>query len=63
MKIETNLGMSYSFQLFAKLKNHMICLGTSVSKLDEKLPFDSAVKDYKFINDLINVLLKSLEEI
>ena len=63
MEIATNLGTSYSFQLFAKLKNHMICLGTSVYKLDEKAPFDSAVKNYKFIDDMINVLLKSLEEL
>lgn len=63
MEISTNLGTSYSFQLFVKLKKHMICLGTSVYKLDEKAPFDSAVKNYKFIDDMINVMVKSLEEI
>lgn len=63
MEISTNLGTSYSFQLFAKLKNHMVCLGTSVASLDEKQPFESAVKGYKFIDELINVLLKSLEEV
>ena len=40
----------------------MICLGTSVYKLDAKAPFDSAVKNYKFIDDMINILVKSLEE-
>ena len=63
MEIATNLGTSYSFQLFAKLKDHMVCLGTSVAELDASQPFDSAVKNYKFIDDMINVLLKSLEEV
>ena len=63
MEITTNLGKSYSLQIFVKLYKHMICFGTSVSNLDAKNPFESMVKNNPFINDLINVLIKSIDEI
>lgn len=63
MQISTNVGTSYSMQIFCKLAKHMICLGTSVAKLDEKQPFDSLMNNYQFINDMVNVLIKSIEEI
>lgn len=62
MEINTNLGKSYSLQIFVKLFKHMICFGTSVANLDEKNPFESIVKENLFVNDLINVLIKSIDE-
>ncbi len=63
MEISTNVGTSYSIQIFAKLARHMVCFGTSVAKLDVKKPFDSIMENYPFVNDMVNVLLKSIEEI
>lgn len=63
MQIKTNVGTSYSLQIFAKLAKHMVCLGTSVAKLDTSAPFDSLMSEYKFVNDMVNILLKSVEEV
>ena len=63
MQITTNVGTSYSLQIFAKLAKHMVCFGTSVAKIDTSAPFDSIMSKYKFVNDMVNVLLKSVEEI
>lgn len=62
MEINTNLGKSFSLQIFVKLFKHMICFGTSVSKLDKNNPFESIIKDNEFINDLVNILIKSISE-
>lgn len=62
MEITTNVGKSFSIQIFIKLMKNMICFGTSVQKLDVKNPFESALTNYPFVNDLINVLIKSIEE-
>ena len=62
MEITTNVGTSFSIQIFVKLLKNMICFGTSVPKLDVKNPFESAVKNYPYINELVNTLIKSIEE-
>ena len=63
MQIATNVGTSYSLQIFVKLARHMVCLGTSVAKIDTSMPFDSMIGEHKFVNEMINILLKSLEEV
>lgn len=61
MDVATNVGRSYSIQLFVKLDRNLVCFGTSVAKLDTSRPIESAVENYKFINDLVNVVIKSLD--
>ncbi len=63
MEIKTNIGKNYSLQIFVKLDRSLVCFGTSVSKLDLNNPFESTVKNNKFVDDLINVLIKSIDEI
>ena len=62
MEIKTNIGKNYSLQIFVKLDRNLVCFGTSVSKLDSANPFESIVKNNRFIDDLINVVIKSIEE-
>lgn len=61
MEIATNVGKSFSIQLFVKLERNLVCFGTSVAKLDTSRPLESAVENYKFVSDLINVVIKSLD--
>lgn len=63
MEIKTNLGISFSLQIFIKLKRNMVCFGTSVPTINTKDPFNSIVNSYPFINDLVNTLIKSIEEL
>lgn len=63
MEINTNIGKSYSFQIFVKLKNSLVCFGTSIPKIDLDRPFESTVEGNKFVEDLINVVIKSIEEV
>ena len=60
MEIATNVGKSFSIQLFVKLDRNLVCFGTSVARLDTSRPLESAVENYKFVADLINVVIKSL---
>lgn len=62
MEIRTNIGKNYSLQIFVKLNKNLVCFGTSVSKLLISEPFESIVKTNKFIDDLINIVIKSLGE-
>lgn len=61
MEITTNVGRSFSIQLFVKLERNLVCLGTSVPKLDTSRPLESAVQNYPFFADLINVVVKTLQ--
>ena len=61
MQIATNVGISYSIQLFVKLERNLVCFGTSVGSLDSSRPLESAVERNKFVGDLINVVIKSLK--
>jgi hypothetical protein len=63
MEIRTNIGKSYSLQIFVKLDRNLVCFGTSVSKIEIGNPFESIVTKNKFVDDLINILIKSLEEV
>lgn len=63
MEIRTNIGKNYSLQIFVKLDRNLTCFGTSVASLDINNPFEDIVKRYRYIDDLINVIIKSLEEI
>lgn len=60
MEIETNVGKSFSIQLFVKLERNLVCFGTSVSKLDTSRPIESAIENNNFVSELINVVIKSL---
>lgn len=60
MEIATNVGKSFSIQLFVKLDRNLVCFGTSVARLDTSRPLESAVENYKFVAELINVVIKSL---
>lgn len=62
MEISTNIGKNYSLQIFVKLNKNLICLGTSMAKLDVNKPFESAIKENEHIEDLINIVLRTLEE-
>ena len=61
MEIATNVGKSFSIQLFVKLERNLVCLGTSVSRLDTSRPLESAVQNYPFVADLVNVVIKTLQ--
>ncbi len=61
MDVATNVGRSYSIQLFVKLDRNLVCFGTSVAKLDTSRPVESAVENYKFVNELVNVVIKTLD--
>ena len=61
MEIATNVGRSFSIQLFVKLEKNLVCLGTSVPKVDTSRPLESAVQNYPFVADLVNILIKSLK--
>jgi hypothetical protein len=62
MEIKTNIGKNYSLQIFVKLDRNLVCFGTSVSKVDTVSPFESIVTKNKYVEDLLNVVIKSLEE-
>ncbi len=61
MDVATNIGRSYSLQLFVKLDRNLVCFGTSVPKLDTSRPMESAVESYKFVNELVNTVIKTLD--
>ena len=61
MEIKTNVGKSFSLQLFVKLDKNLVCFGTSVPKIDINKPLDSIIEEYEFVKDLVNVLIKSLD--
>lgn len=63
MEIKTNIGKSYSLQIFVKLNRNLVCFGTSVSKIDLNNPFESLISNNKFIDDLINVIIKTIREV
>ena len=61
MDVATNIGRSYSLQLFVKLDRNLVCFGTSVPKLDTSRPMLIAVESYKFVNELVNTVIKTLD--
>lgn len=63
MEVITNIGKSYSLQIFVKLNKSLICLGSSVPSIKESSPFESVVKEYDYIGELINVIIRTLEEV
>lgn len=63
MEIQTNIGKSFSLQIFVKLAKNLVCFGTSVSNIDINKPFESIVSNNKFIDDLINIVIKSVKEV
>ena len=63
MEVVTNVGKSFSIQLFVKLDRNLVCFGTSVPKIDLSRPFESAIESYKFVSDLVNTVVKSIEAI
>lgn len=63
MEINTNIGKNYSIQIFVKLETNLVCFGSAVSNLDPKKPFESAVSKNKYLDDLINIVIKSIEEV
>ena len=61
MKIITNVGVSYSLQAYINLDGHCLYFGTSVPKIDEKDPFNSAIEKYDYIYDMFYKLIASLK--
>ena len=61
MDVATNIGRSYSLQLFVKLDRNLVCFGNSVPKLDTSRAMESAVESYKFVNELVNTVIKTLD--
>lgn len=61
MEISTNVGKSFSIQLFVKLDRNLVCFGTSVSKIDASRPLESAIEKYPFVSELVNIVIKSIE--
>ncbi len=61
MEITTNVGKSFSVQLFVKLDKNLVCFGTSVPKVDTGRAFESVIEEYPFIADLVNVVIKSIK--
>ena len=60
MEIDTNYGKSYSFQLFVKVGKNMLCFGTTVLELDTKRPFEDIISRYDYVNDIVNIVVKSI---
>lgn len=60
MEILTNVGKSFSIQIFVKLDKNLVCFGTSVPKLDTSRPIDSAVETYPYVSELLGIIIKSL---
>ncbi|MEG1499605.1 MAG: hypothetical protein RR400_00825 [Clostridia bacterium] len=60
MQIKTNLSVSYSLQIFTKVNGHMICITTSALDVDEARPFNSLLENYQHVNEIANVLIKSI---
>ena len=63
MEIVTNVGKSFSLQLFVKLDRNLVCFGTSIPKVDIARPFESAIENFRFVNDLVNTVVKTIEAV
>jgi hypothetical protein len=62
MEIDTNIGKNYSLQIFVKLNKNLVCFGTSFSRLDINNPFENAIERYKHVQDLVNVVIRTVEQ-
>lgn len=62
MQIKTNITTSYSLQIFVEVGKNLYCLTTSARECDEKKPLESLIKDNQYIDDMINVVFKSMRE-
>lgn len=61
MQIKTNVATSYSLQIFVNAGNNLYCLTTSAKSCDESKPLESLIKGNKYIDDMINVVYKTLD--
>ena len=61
MQIKTNVTTSYSLQIFVEIEENLYCLTTSAKECDEKKPLESLIKGNKYIDDMINVVFKSMK--
>lgn len=62
MEVLTNVGKSYSIQIFVKLDKNLVCFGTSVAELDVSRPMESALESSNVVSDLVNKVIKTLEK-
>lgn len=62
MQIKTNVTTSYSLQIFVEIGENLYCLTTSAKECDEKKPLESLIKGNKYIDDMINVVFKTMRE-
>lgn len=62
MQIKTNITTSYSLQVFVEVGKNLYCLTTSARECDEKKPLESLIKGNQYIDDMINVVFKSMNE-
>lgn len=61
MKIITNANKSYSLQAFFNVDGDCVCFGTSISKIDEISPLNTAISRNDHVYDMFYVLIKSFE--
>lgn len=60
MKVESNVGTSYSVQIFVYVEDFLYCISTSVQKIDEKDPLSSLTK-VDYIKNIADVVIPSLK--
>lgn len=60
MEIKTNITTSYSLQIFVEVGENLYCLTTSAKECNENKPLESLIKENKYIDDMINVVFKSM---
>lgn len=61
LQIATNVGTPISIQIFRKTGNNFYCFLTSANDCDEARPFESLIENNKYIDDLVNIVLKTLD--
>lgn len=61
VQIVTNVGTPIGIQIFRKTGNNFYCFSTSANDCDEACPFESLIENNKYIDDLVNIVLKTLD--
>lgn len=61
LQITTNVGTHITLQVFTNFWNNMYCFLTSANDCDETRPFESLIENNKYIDDLVNIVLKTLD--
>lgn len=61
LQITTNVCTRITLQVFTNFWNNMYCFLTSANDCDEARPFESLIENNKYVDDLVNIVLKTLD--